>query len=149
VESPADRFSTVSEFADALATMDIALRAIGPRHERKKSIAVLPFDCLGSNPDDSFWGDGLMEEVVAGTSKDVFELDDKLSHDIVQALNVTLTPEEHRISMAVCGPPSELSSVTPSAGSRMPSGEGSSTIHSCRARTCCSRTCAPIRASRR
>ncbi|UQA55668.1 protein kinase domain-containing protein [Polyangium aurulentum] len=165
--SAADRFSTVSEFVDALGSTDIALRGLRARQDRKKSIAVLPFDYLGSNPDDSFWSDGLMEEVVAGlsklqglrvisrtssalakragmdvraigqklgvdyvlegtvrragdsirvlaklidastdahlwverytgTAKDVFELEDKLSRDIVQALNVTLTPEEHK-----------------------------------------------------
>jgi serine/threonine protein kinase/Flp pilus assembly protein TadD len=60
---PADRFGSVLEFLEAVAAPD--LRAIEP----KKSIVVLPFANLSPDPDNAYFADGLMEEVIADLSR--------------------------------------------------------------------------------
>jgi serine/threonine protein kinase/Flp pilus assembly protein TadD len=158
---PGDRFGSVLEFLVALDAPD-ALE-VAP----KKAIVVLPFANLSPDPDDAYFADGLMEEVIAdlsrvraltvisrtssaklkstdwdlarigrelnvryalegsvrragsalritaqlidigsdahlwadkysGTVDDVFDLQERLSREIVDALRITLTPPEER-----------------------------------------------------
>ena len=158
---PADRFGTVLEFLAALEAPD------APTAAPKKAIVVLPFANLSPDPDNAYFGDGLMEEVIAdlsrvqaltvisrtssvklkntdwdlrrigrelnvryvlegsvrragstlritaqlidvetdahlwgekysGTVDDVFDLQERLSRQIVEALGITLTPPEDR-----------------------------------------------------
>ena len=158
---PADRFATVLEFLAALEAPDT------PAVEPKKAIVVMPFANLSPDPDNAYFADGLMEEVIAdlsrvraltvisrtssvklkgtdwdlrrvgrelnvryalegsvrragptlritaqlidveteahlwgekysGTVEDVFDLQERLSRQIVEALRITLSPPEDR-----------------------------------------------------
>ena len=61
---PADRFATVLEF---LAALEAPEAPDGPRP--KKAIVVLPFANLSPDPDNAYFADGLMEEVIADLSR--------------------------------------------------------------------------------
>jgi serine/threonine protein kinase/Flp pilus assembly protein TadD len=160
----ADRFADVPEFLAALNAPEAPAAAAAPP---KKAIVVLPFANLSPDPDNAYFADGLMEEVIAdlsrvraltvisrtssvklkdtgwdlrrigrelnvryalegsvrragpalritaqlididsdahlwaekysGTVEDVFDLQERLSRQIVEALSVTLSPPEDR-----------------------------------------------------
>jgi serine/threonine protein kinase/tetratricopeptide (TPR) repeat protein len=66
---PADRFRTADEFASAITrAVQIPTHQAQPTqhetHERKKSVAVLPFVNIGSS-DNEYFADGLTEELIA------------------------------------------------------------------------------------
>ncbi len=161
---PADRFATVPEF---LAALEAPEAPAAPAAPAKQAIVVLPFANLSPDPENAYFADGLMEEVIAdlsrvraltvisrtssiklrdtdwdlrrigrelnvryalegsvrragstlritaqlidvesdahlwaekysGTVNDVFDLQERLSRHIVEALRITLTPPEDR-----------------------------------------------------
>ncbi len=57
---PEDRFQTAAEFAEALVT-PTPLQIVTPQ---LTSIAVLPFQNLGSGVEDAFFSDGITEEII-------------------------------------------------------------------------------------
>jgi serine/threonine-protein kinase len=59
--TPDDRYETGAQLVAALAETDAPeARSTAP----EKSIAVLPFNCLTSDPDDAFLADGVTEEIL-------------------------------------------------------------------------------------
>jgi serine/threonine-protein kinase len=62
---PAQRFATAKAFGDALAE---ALAA-GTAPPRRRSVAVLPFLNIGGDPENSYFADGISEDVIAHLTK--------------------------------------------------------------------------------
>jgi eukaryotic-like serine/threonine-protein kinase len=62
-KAPADRFASVVEFLSALDAPEPA------KSGRARSIVVLPFANLSPDPENAYFADGLMEEVIADLSR--------------------------------------------------------------------------------
>src|SRR4030095_3570905 len=56
-------------FSGVLACRGVAAHSRGRRNAQKKSIAVLPFTNLSSDPDQSFLADGIAEQIISLLSK--------------------------------------------------------------------------------
>ncbi len=57
--APSDRFEGVAQFAEALLAPAEPASGIS-----EKSIAVLPFECMSSEADTEYFGDGMAEEII-------------------------------------------------------------------------------------
>jgi TolB-like protein/Flp pilus assembly protein TadD len=62
-KTPADRFVTAQQFAEALTAEVVRAQ------DEVKSIVVLPFENLSPDPENAFFADGLTEELIADLSK--------------------------------------------------------------------------------
>jgi serine/threonine protein kinase len=62
-KAPADRFASVLDFLAALEAPE------APAAPAKKTIVVLPFANLSPDPENAYFADGLMEEVIADLSR--------------------------------------------------------------------------------
>src|SRR5215471_6542966 len=77
-KAPEDRFRTAREARDALRAPGAAMAAVeapqaqricAPAPRERASIAVLPFDNLSGDPQQEYFADGIVEEIITGLSR--------------------------------------------------------------------------------
>jgi serine/threonine-protein kinase len=72
---PADRFSTAAQFADALGTPATVAIAVGAAQTlvqevtAPKSVAVLPFENMSTDPENEYFSDGITDDIITQLSK--------------------------------------------------------------------------------
>ena len=72
---PADRFATAAQFAEALGTSATVAIAVGAAQAMveeviaAKSVAVLPFENMSTDPENEYFSDGITDDIISQLSK--------------------------------------------------------------------------------